>query len=129
MKYLFLEEVIEIHSCMIKKYGGLEGIRDLGLLISALEMPKARMFGEDLHSSIYDKASAYLYHIVQNHPFSDGNKRTGAASSLIFLDMNGIELDKMDVEFEELVVDVAQGKVHKKEISAFFKNSCDKIIC
>ena len=78
MKFLTVDQVIEIHDAFLEDYGGLPGIRDKGLLISAVEMPRASMFGEYLHKTIFDKASAYLFHIVQNHPFNDGNKKTGA---------------------------------------------------
>lgn len=93
MKYIaFLED-----------HGGLPGIRDKGLLISAVEMPRASMFGEYLHKTIYDKAAAYLFHIVQNHPFNDGNKRTGALTTILFLEENGIEIIFTDIDYEEVV--------------------------
>lgn len=119
MIFLTIEEVIQIHDDLIKEYGGLHGIRDIGLLVSAIEMPKATMFGEYLHESIYDKASAYLYHIVCNHPFLDGNKRTGAASALIFLNQNGCKTHYDMKKFEELVCKVAIGGIHKESISIF----------
>jgi death-on-curing protein len=119
MRFLTIERVIAIHDYMIMNYG----IRDVGLLASAIEMPKATMFGEYLHPSIYDKAAAYLYHIIGNHPFIDANKRTGSASALIFLDMNNIELSVNEAELEELVVRTAQGQTEKAEISKFFEAS------
>lgn len=123
MIFLTVEEVIQIHDELVSEYGGLHGIRDMGLLISAIEMPKATMFGEYLHESIHDKASAYLYHIVCNHAFLDGNKRTGAATTLIFLSQNGCDI-KFDMkEFEELVCDVAQGKISKEIISKFLSKN------
>lgn len=119
MIFLTVEEVIQIHDELVSKYGGLHGIRDMGLLVSAIEMPKATMFGEYLHESIFDKASAYLFHIVCNHAFLDGNKRTGAASTLIFLSQNGYAI-KFDMkEFEDLICEVAQGKASKEVISKF----------
>ena len=71
IKYLTLEEVLEMHDAFIEKFGGLKGIRDANLLLSAIETPKTAMFGEDLYPTVYDKAAAYLFHIVQNHPFMD----------------------------------------------------------
>lgn len=119
MIFLTIEEVIQIHDELVSEYGGLHGIRDMGLLVSAIEMPKASMFGEYLHESVYDKAAAYLYHIVCNHAFLDGNKRTGAATTLIFLIQNGYAV-KFDMKkFEELICDVSQGKVLKEVISKF----------
>ena len=121
MKFLRVEEVIEIHDGLIIAYGGLHGIRDMGLLISAIEMPKAMMFGEYLHSSIYDKAAAYLFHIVCNHAFLDGNKRTGAAVTLIFLKQNESEIKYNISEFEEMVCKVAQSQMNKNQISEYLE--------
>lgn len=119
MIFLTIEEVIQIHDELVSEYGGLHGIRDMGLLVSAIEMPKATMFGECLHESVFDKASAYLYHIVCNHAFLDGNKRTGAATTLIFLRQNGCKTKFNMKEFEELVCEVAQGNISKEAISKF----------
>ncbi len=121
MIFLSVEEIIQIHDELVSEYGGLHGIRDMGLLVSAIEMPKATMFGEYLHESIFDKASAYLYHIVCNHAFLDGNKRTGAATTLIFLSQNGVKTKYDMKEFEEMVCKVAQGEVSKQEISKFLE--------
>jgi death-on-curing protein len=98
-KFFTVEQVIEIHDAFLEDHGGLSGIRDKGLLISAVEMARASMFGEYLHKTIYDKAAAYLFHIVQNHPFNDGNKRTGALTTILFLEENGI---KVSVNFAQL---------------------------
>lgn len=121
MIFLSVEEVIQVHDELVSEYGGLHGIRDMGLLISAIEMPKATMFGEYLHESVFDKASAYLYHIICNHAFLDGNKRTGAAVTLIFLSQNVYDI-KFDMkEFEEMVCSVAQNGMSKEEISKFLQ--------
>lgn len=123
MIFLTVEEVIQIHDDLVNNYGGIHGIRDMGLLISAIEMPKATMFGENLHESIYDKASAYLYHIVCNHAFLDGNKRTGAASTLIFLIQNECPVKFDIIKFEEMVCEIAGGNVCKKVISSFLSST------
>ena len=91
-KFFTVDQVIQIHDAFLKDHGGLPGIRDKGLLISAIEMPKSAMFGKHLHPTIYDKAAAYLFHIIQNHPFNDGNKRTGALTTIFFLEENGIKI-------------------------------------
>ena len=85
MIYLSFEEILELHDELIKQFGGLHEIREIGLLESALAAPMMAVFGEELHKSVYDKAAAYLVHIARNHPFIDGNKRTAAATALIFL--------------------------------------------
>ncbi|MBA3723096.1 MAG: type II toxin-antitoxin system death-on-curing family toxin [Parachlamydiaceae bacterium] len=121
MKYLTLEEVLELHDVLIEKFGGLKGVRDVNLLISAIETPKATMFDEDLYPSVYEKAAAYLYHIVQNHPFNDGNKRTGFGVSYLFLRANKVSIIFDDIEYEDLVVEVAKGNITKEQITYFFQ--------
>lgn len=121
-KFFTVEQIIEIHDAFLEDHGGLPGIRDKGLLISAVEMPRASMFGEYLHKTIYDKASAYLFHIVQNHPFNDGNKRTGALTTILFLEENGIKISFSDKHYEEFVVNVAQGQKDKDKIAYFLKH-------
>lgn len=122
MIYLSIDQVLMMQRELIAKYGGLEGVREIGLLISALEMPKSAVFGQLLHPTVFDQAAAYLFHIVKNHPFFDGNKRTGVACALTFLEINQIALNFDELEFEELVVKTAAGEASKKEISLFFEN-------
>lgn len=119
--FLGLDEVFEIHRDQIERYGGHSGIRDMELLQSAVAMPAAG-FGEDyLHADIHEMAAAYLFHIVRNHPFVDGNKRTGAVAALVFLIMNGIELHASEDSLEKIVRSVANGKMDKAGVSAFFR--------
>lgn len=125
-KFFTVEQVIEIHDAFLKDHGGLSGIRDKGLLISAVEMPRASMFGEHLHKTIYDKAAAYLFHIIQNHPFNDGNKRTGALTTILFLEENGVKISFSDKDYEEFVVNIAQGYKNKEEIAYFLKLGKEK---
>lgn len=127
MIFLTVEEIIELHTQMITNYGGLDGIRDMGLLISAIEMPKSMIFGQFLHPSIFDKAAAYLFHIVSNHPFLDGNKRTGTAAMLVFLEMNEANIKFDENQLEELVVKVACSKSSKQEISDFLRGPAIKV--
>ena len=87
--FLTFAEIIEIHDYQIEHFGGGEGLRDIELLKSAIGMPSAIFGGEYLHPTILEMAAAYLYHLVENHPFVDGNKRVGAMAALIFLDLNG----------------------------------------
>src|ERR1700730_1022457 len=117
--FFTVEQVIEIHDAFLEDYGGLPGIRDKGLLISAVEMPRGYMYGKHLHNTIYDKAAAYLFHIVQNHPFNDGNKRTGALTTILFLEENGVKIAFSDKDYENYVIAVAQGKRNKEEIAHF----------
>ncbi len=113
----FLSEVDirDLHQVAIEKAGGSDGIRDAGLLASALAIPQAG-FGENfLHKDIPAMAAAYLYHIVNNHPFIDGNKRAAMLACLTFLDINGYECSIDEEEWIILVLDIAQGKLSKND--------------
>ena len=123
IRFLTLEEVIILHTDQIERYGGSPGIRDEGLLRSAHAQAEAQFGGAYLHDSIVAMAAAYLYHLVQNHPFIDGNKRIGAAAATAFLAFNGYEINSSVSEysagttqtpFEKVVLDVAQGKMTKE---------------
>lgn len=119
--FLTLEQVTEVHDCLIEMSGGCPGILSLGLLISAIETPKAMLSGKFLHKTVYEKAAAYLFHIVQNHAFVDGNKRTGVACALIFLHQNGQFSDYDAKLLEDLVCGVAIGEISKAQTCEFFQ--------
>ena len=119
--FLELHEILHIHKDQIRRYGGSSEIRDVGLLLSALHQPKAMFSGQFLHQNLFEMAAAYLFHIVQNHPFVDGNKRTGAVAALVFLELNGIELRVPNNTLADFVLKVASGKVGKTEIVEFMR--------
>jgi len=124
MIYLSFEQIIELHDALIKKFGGLLGIREKGLLESALAAPMMAVFGEELHKTIYNKAAAYLFYIAKNHAFIDGNKRTATAAALLFLRVNG-ESPRYSVEnFLEFVVSVAENQADLNMISNYFEKIC-----
>ncbi|MBN2475130.1 MAG: type II toxin-antitoxin system death-on-curing family toxin [Pirellulales bacterium] len=89
--FLSVEDVLVLHANQIGLYGGDQGVRALGLLESAITQPQATFGGQVLHEFPFEMAAAYFFHILQNHPFIDGNKRTGTVAALVFLDLNGIE--------------------------------------
>lgn len=120
-QFLSVEDVIEIHADQIQRYGGSLGIRDVELLKSALGMPEAGFGEQYLHADLCEMAAAYLYHIVQNHPFIDGNKRTGTMTAFVFLRLNGLTLEAPEPAFETLVLEAAQGQVGKESIAKFFR--------
>ena len=120
--FLSLDEVIEIHRDMIERYGGSSGIRDMGLLQSAVAMPRAGFGDEFLRADLFEMAAAYLFHIVQNHPFIDGNKRVGSMAAFTFLKLNGLTLAASDVEFERVVLEVARGRSSKAAIAEFLRS-------
>jgi death on curing protein len=125
LKPVFLElaEVLEIHRNQIGLYGGRPGLRDLGLLQSALAQPVSGIRERYFHSDLMEMAAAYLFHIVRDHPFIDGNKRTGAVAALVFLDFNGVEMDADQDDFEALVWSVAKGKSGKSDITGFYRKN------
>jgi len=111
-------DVLAIHQRQIERFGGLDGIRDEGLLDSALAQPQATFFGELLHPNICTQAAAYLYHLAKNHPFLDGNKRTAFATTIAFLRMNGYELSMSEEAAYNMVIQVAQGQISKEELTS-----------
>jgi len=115
--FLSLEEVLLIHSDQIDLYGGTPDVRDLNLLESAIAQPRATYGGNFLHGDLFQMAAAYLFHIVQNHPFVDGNKRTGAVAALAFLALNGAEIDAPKGSIYDLTMSVATGRAGKREIA------------
>ena len=122
--FLTKAQVLFSHQDLIETYGGSHGVRDEGLLESALEMPQAGFGEEYFHKTLFEMAAAYLYHLVKNHPFIDGNKRIGFACADLFLTMNEFELILTEDEVYDLTIRVACEPVTKEEISAFFeKNS------
>lgn len=120
--FLSLEEVLYLHANQIELYGGDPGLRDLDLLNSAVAQPEATFEGEYLHSYPYEMAAAYLFHLVENHPFVDGNKRTGAVAALVFLDLNDIEFNAQDGDLFETTMEVASGQMNKGKLAAFFRS-------
>src|SRR5712692_11546926 len=120
--FLTLDEVLEIHRDQLARYGGAVGVRDLGLLQSALAQPQATFGGQFLHADLFEMAAAYLFHLVQNHPFVDGNKRVGAVVALVFLRMNDQDPGITNVDLESLVLSVAQGQANKASIATFFRD-------
>jgi len=119
--YLTVEQVIAIHDEMLRKFGGLSGIRDENLLHSAVNSPRATFGQRELYSSIYDKAAALVYHIARNHPFNDGNKRTSYMANLIFLKGNKIALNCKKTDLERLIIDIAKGKITKEQFAFFLE--------
>ena len=120
MLFLTLDDIIESHQNQIDTYGGSYGIRDIGLLESAISQPEASFGGQYLHADIFQMASAYIYHLVMNHPFVDGNKRVGLEAALIFLEINNENLNASDEELVDLVLKTTAGQVGKREIAEFF---------
>ncbi|HWE94258.1 MAG TPA: type II toxin-antitoxin system death-on-curing family toxin [Tepidisphaeraceae bacterium] len=121
INFLTLDEVLELHVAQIELFGGSAGLRDLGLLESALAQPMQAFGGQYLHEDLAAMAAAYLYHIVSNHPFLDGNKRTGTDAAIVFLEINGVELPVENELLIELVLEVAKGNKSKEAVAEYFR--------
>lgn len=121
IQFLTLDDVLESHSEQITLYGGSDGVRDVGLLESALAQPAAMFGGQYLHADVFEMAAAYLFHLVKNHPIIDGNKRVGLEAALVFLEINGHSVETTDDALVDLVLQTAQAQVAKQEIAEFLR--------
>jgi death-on-curing protein len=121
--FLELGEILLIHKDQLERYGGSSGVRDIGILQAATAMPRAGIADRYLHDDIFEMAAAYLYYIVRDHPFVDGNKRTGAMAALVFIAMNDVEVGVDEDELENVVRSVAEGTTTKSEIAGFFRGN------
>jgi death-on-curing protein len=123
IRFLSVDDVLAIHDDTIRREGGAAGIRDPGLLESAVTMPRQTMGGRYLHPDLSAMAAAYLYHIAQNHPFHDGNKRTGAMAALVFLHVNGVDALPDPGPLEAATRSVASGRMAKDELTAWIREA------
>jgi death on curing protein len=115
--FLEINDILSIHQILLEQFGGMPGIRDEGLLESAVSQPQATFFGELLHPTIQAQAAAYLYHLAKNHPFLDGNKRTAFGAMEAFLRLNGYNLDFSNEAAYQMVIQVVQGEMNKEELA------------
>ncbi len=122
-RFLSLKNVMSIHKDQITRYGGRDGVRDRGLLESAIAQPCAQAFGQYLHEHFFLMAAAYLFHLAQNHPFVDGNKRVALVSAVVFMQVNGYRFIGEPDEVEKLVLRVSQGKMSKEQIAEHFQKN------
>jgi len=127
MRYLTREQVLRFHASVIGADGGILGIRDSGMLDAALKMPEATFDGGLLHPDVPSATAAYLFHICQNHPFFDGNKRVATLAACVFLRANGYALSLDNDDLADLVLDVAGGKVNKRELTARLRAAIVKV--
>lgn len=116
MIFFDYEQVVKIHSTLIARTGGIDGVRDKNLLDSALKAPFQTFGGNELYKSILDKASQFCYLLIENHPFLDGNKRIGVHLTLLFLKLNDVELSYSQSELIEFGLNIASGKLNKDDI-------------
>ncbi|MEM6713736.1 MAG: type II toxin-antitoxin system death-on-curing family toxin [Cyanobacteria bacterium P01_D01_bin.6] len=119
MRFLTLIEVLELHRRVIEQSGGAFGIRELGLLEAAIVQPRMTFGGDDLYPDLLTKAAALGFSIINNHPFVDGNKRTGHAATAIFLLLNGVEIKASVDEQEQMVLAIAAGDAGREAFNTW----------
>ncbi len=120
-RYLSEGLVLEIHRNLIQIFGGSHGLRDRGLLLSALAQPKMTVGGKYMHRTVFDKAAAYGYHLCANHPFVDGNKRVAFMAMYLFLEKNGYEINASERDVFETMMAMAAGNLKKPAIAEWLR--------
>jgi death on curing protein len=121
IRFLPEELVLAIHDDQIRLYGGSYRLRDAAALDAALHMPQAQFEGEFLHSTIFHMAAAYGFHLCQNHPFLDGNKRTAGMVMFTFLKLNGFELVATEEDYYRVIMTLASGQMSKEQLAEWLK--------
>lgn len=124
MKYFSVEDIDLIHLQIIDASGGAHGIRDAGRLESAVASQTQVVFGTELYPRVYDKAAALMKGIIADHPFVDGNKRTGIMHAIIFLERNGIETQISDLSLEDFAVEVTVKHHDIATIAVWLERHC-----
>lgn len=125
-EFLSVNDVLLIHEEQIDTYGGIRGIRDTGLLESAIMTPQASFGGEYLHNGLFEMAAAYAFHIAENQPFLDGNKRTALVSALVFLDINGTEILDAEMVLYNAMIAISNKEMDKYDLAALFEDLSKK---
>ncbi|MDQ3753577.1 MAG: type II toxin-antitoxin system death-on-curing family toxin [Acidobacteriota bacterium] len=115
MRYLTLSEVLELHRRIIERSGGAAGLRDAGMLESALAQPRMTFGGEDLYPGLIEQAAALGFSLIKNHPFVDGNKRISHAAMEVFLMLNGCEINAPVDEQESIILRLSSGEMERDE--------------
>lgn len=126
LTFLSVLEVVGVHADQINKYGGSHGIRDMGLLESAVFRPQTSFGGQYLYKSIFDKAAALGQSIILNHPFIDGNKRTGIVSMIVLLKANGYKLKVSQSDLIRMALKIAKEETEFEDIAAWLKKNSKK---
>ena len=127
VRFIPKEVVFTIHADLLQRYGGEPGLRDVGLLDSALAQPKMTFDGNYVHKTLFDKASAYGFHVCKNHPFVDGNKRVAFVLMDIFLQKTGWEIVSPEEEAYRMMMNLASGKMTKAQLSTWLKEHSSRL--
>ena len=127
VRYLTIEQILLIHSMVIDETGGSHGILNQHALLSVIAAPAQEVFGQELYPTIFLKASVYARDIVTNHPFMDGNKRTGMVSASVFLENNGHVIDSKEGEIEKMALKIIVEKFKLEDIADWFIKHSKKL--
>lgn len=127
MRYLTIKDILLLHSIAIDATGGSHGLRDLGLLESAVARPEASFSGEDLYPDLFLKTASLLHSLLRNHPFVDGNKRTAMFSAMTVLELNGYEFISEQMEIVDFALKIENEKLSVEQISDWLKEHTRKI--
>lgn len=127
IRFLLAEIVLAIHEDQIRLYGGSYGVRNPDMLDAALHMPQAQFDGEFLHTTLHAMAAAYGFHLCQNHPFIDGNKRVAGMAMLTFLQLNGLTPTIAEMEYYTVMMAVASGQMNKDELTNWLYSAVEAI--
>jgi len=125
IRFLSVQDVLDIHTNTMEYEGGAAGVRDHGMLDAAVQLPRQSFGGEYLHDGLAAMAATYLFHLCQNHPFIDGNKRTAFAASLVFLIVNGVQPLPEQQAIEAVIVAISRSEMSKDEVVVFFQSVID----
>ncbi len=120
-RFLSVEDVLELHEMQLESYGGATEIRASDLIESAVMMPQASFGGQFVHADVFTMAAAYAFHIAENQPFVDGNKRTALAAALVFLDWQHFEIEDTDDELYDAMIGLAIKKIDKNGLANLFR--------
>lgn len=127
MHYLTVEQLLLVHSMVLDETGGLHGLRDRGRLESAIAAPQQQAFGRELYPTVFDKAAVYARAVIMDHPFVDGNKRTGMTAAFVFLENNGWASTVENGAIEQLALRIARERLTIASIAAWLKRHSQKI--
>ena len=127
MNYLSAEQILFIHARLIEETGGSHGVRDLGMLLSAIGRPQASFDDQDIYLDLFSKAAALMESLIRNHPFIDGNKRTGVTAAGLFLRRNGYRLTATNADLVAITMKIAQSQSNLEELTIWFRDNSQPI--
>ncbi|MEZ4295880.1 MAG: Fic family protein [Polyangiaceae bacterium] len=123
--FFLVQDVQDLHAGVLERYGGQDGMRDLRLLESAVAAPRASYDGQFLHEDLFAMAAAYAFHISENQPFLDGNKRAGLTTALAFLYVNGIDIHAATRDFHHAMIALSSRRMTMAELADLFRSLCE----